>query len=118
MCRKGSIPIAAVRLLDGQAAGVVDSRPWRGGSESGDSTTRKRELLVAATVELPSLRAVIARAERRWDLRGLWVVQASVRELDAICDLVEELMDGTRSRRQLEQLESMLATLCTSMDGF
>jgi hypothetical protein len=72
----------------------------------------------APTVELPELRAVIARAERRTDLRGLWVVQASVRELDEIYSLVEALMDGTRSRRRLEQLEGMLATLCTSMDGF
>jgi hypothetical protein len=46
------------------------------------------------------------------------VVQASVRELGEIYSLVEALMDGTRSRRRLEQLEGMLATLCTSMDGF
>ena len=61
---------------------------------------------------------MIARAERRADLGALWVVQASVRELDEIYSLVEALMDGTRSRRRLEQLEGMLATLCTSMDGF
>ncbi len=78
----------------------------------------ERALLVSATVELPELRAVITRAERRADLRGLWVLQASVKELDEIYSLVEELMDCTRSRRGLEQLEGMLATLCTSMDGF
>jgi hypothetical protein len=32
--------------------------------------------------------------------------------------LVEALMDATRSRRKLDQLEGLLATLCTSMDGF
>ncbi len=78
----------------------------------------EREVLIAATAELPSLRAVVARAERRMDLRGLWVVQASLRELDEIYSLVEALMDGTRGRRRLEQLEGMLATLCSSMDGF
>lgn len=77
-----------------------------------------RELLVLATMEIPSLRAVLARAERRADLQGLWVVRASVTELDEIYSLVEALMDATRSRRRLEQLEGMLATLCTSMDGF
>jgi hypothetical protein len=79
----------------------------------------ERALLVAATVELPTLRAVIARAEPRPDLQsGLWVVQASLRELDDMYSLVEALMDATRSRRKLDQLDGLLATLCTSMDGF
>ena len=78
----------------------------------------EREVLVGATAELPSLRAVVARAERRADLQGMWIVRASVRELDEMYSLVEALMDGTRSRRRLEQLEGMLATLCTSIDGF
>lgn len=78
----------------------------------------ERELLIAATVELPEVRAVLARAERRADFQGLWVLQASVRELDEIYSLVEALMDGTRSRRRLDRLEGLLATLCTSMDGF
>jgi hypothetical protein len=78
-----------------------------------------RALLATATVELPALRAVIARAQLRPDLQpGLWVVQASLRELDEIYSLVEALMDRTRSRRKLDQLDGLLATLCTSMDGF
>jgi hypothetical protein len=35
------------------------------------------------------------------------VVEASVDELDEMYSLVEALMDGTRSRRRLEQLEGM-----------
>ena len=78
----------------------------------------ERAVLVAATDQLPTLRAVVARAERRVDLGGVWVVEASVRELDEMYSLVEALMDGTRSRKRLEQLEGLLATLCTSIDGF
>lgn len=78
-----------------------------------------RALLAAATVDLPSLHAVVGRAEPRPDLQpGLWVVQASLRELDEMYSLVEALMDATRSRRKIDQLEGLLATLCTSMDGF
>jgi hypothetical protein len=32
--------------------------------------------------------------------------------------LVEALTDGTRSRRRLELLEGLLASLCTAIDGF
>jgi hypothetical protein len=78
----------------------------------------EREILVAATTIIPALRDVVERAGRRTELNGLWVVEASVDELDEIYSLVEALMDGTRSRRRLEQLEGMRATLCTSMDGF
>ena len=77
-----------------------------------------RDILTAATTEIPALRNVIARAGRRVELGGLWVVEASVDELDEMYSLVEALMDGTRSRRRLEQLEGMRATLCTSIDGF
>lgn len=78
-----------------------------------------RAVLTAATVDLPALRAVVGRAEPRPDLQpGLWVVQASLRELDEMYSLVEALMDATRSRRKLDQLEGLLATLCTSIDGF
>jgi hypothetical protein len=77
----------------------------------------EREILVASTAEIPTLRAVVARAGRRDDV-GLWVVQASLRELDEMYSLVEALMDGTRRQRRLEQLDGMLASLCTSMDGF
>lgn len=78
----------------------------------------EREILVTATAEIPELRAVVARAGRRAELGNLWVVEASVGELDEIYSLVEALMDGTRSRRRREQLEDMRATLCTSIDGF
>ena len=46
------------------------------------------------------------------------MVEASVDELDEMYSLVEALMDGTRSRRRLDQLAGMRATLCTSIDGF
>jgi len=78
----------------------------------------EREILVTATAEIPELRAVVERAGRRAELGNLWVVEASVGELDEIYSLVEALMDGTRSRRWREQLEGMRATLCTSIDGF
>ncbi len=78
----------------------------------------EREILVAATAAIPELRGVVERARQRPDLQGLWVVEASVAELDEMYSLVEALMDGTRSRRRIEQLEGMRATLCTSIDGF
>ncbi len=76
-----------------------------------------RALLLEATAALPSLRALVARAEPRADVR-MWLVRASKRELNAMYDLVEALMDGARSRRQLDQLDGLLATLSTSIDGF
>ena len=78
----------------------------------------EREILVAATAQIPELRAVVARAVQRAELGNLWVVEASVAELDEIYSLVEALSDGTRSRRRRDQLDGMRATLCTSMDGF
>lgn len=78
----------------------------------------EREILVAATAAIPGLRGVVERAGQRADLQGLWVVEASVDELDEMYSLVEALMDGTRSRRRREQLEGMRMTLCTSIDGF
>ena len=78
----------------------------------------ERELLIQATDQLPELRAVVERAERRADLDGLWLVKSNVEELDEMYSLVQALMDGTRSRKKLDLLEEMLASLCTSMDGF
>lgn len=78
----------------------------------------EREILVAATAQIPELRAVVDRAAQRAELGKLWVVEASVAELDEIYSLVEALIDGTRSRRRRDQLDGMRATLCTSMDGF
>ena len=79
----------------------------------------ERAVLVEATTNIPGLRAVVARAERRPDLDSMWLVTASVRELDEMYSLVEEVMDSTgRSRKGSEVLEGLLATLCTSIDGF
>ncbi len=75
-------------------------------------------MLFEAAVGIPALQAVLARAERRVELGGVWLVQASVAELDEMYSLVEALMDATRSRKRLDLLEGLLATLCTSMDGF
>jgi hypothetical protein len=79
---------------------------------------KEREVLLAATTHLPHLRAIIERAIPARDLPDVMVVKASVGELDEMYSLVEAMMDGTRSRRKLEVLESMLAGLCNSMDGF
>ena len=75
-------------------------------------------MLLAATAEIPTLRAVLERAAPHPQIVGLLVLRASVRELDEMYSLVEALMDGTRGRRKRELLEGLLATLCTSMDGF
>ena len=60
----------------------------------------------------------IERAERRAGFGGMWLVQATVRELDEMYSLVEALMAGTRSRKRLDVLEGMRASLCNSIDGF
>ena len=81
----------------------------------------EREVLLGATAELPELpelAAIVVRAERHEEIAGLWLVKATGNELDEMYSLVEALMDGTRSRRRLELLEGMLASLCTSIDGF
>jgi hypothetical protein len=38
--------------------------------------------------------------------------------LDELYSLVEALMGGTRSRRRLELLDGLRASLCSSIDGF
>lgn len=78
----------------------------------------ERELLIGATAEIPTLRAIIERAERRADLDSMWRVKSNVEELDEMYSLVQALMGGTRGRRKLDLLDGMLATLCASMDGF
>lgn len=77
----------------------------------------ERGVLLAATASIPELAAVVTRAEKRADI-GVWIVQASVNELDDMYSLVEALMDGTRSRKRIDLLEGLRATLCTSIDGF
>jgi hypothetical protein len=78
----------------------------------------ERSVLADGAASIPTLAAVLARAEWRAEFGGLWLVQASVRELDEMYSLVEALMDATRSRKRLDLLEGMLASLCTSIDGF
>jgi hypothetical protein len=78
----------------------------------------EREVLLAAPTEIPELRAVVARANQRAELGNLWVVEASVDELDEMYSLVEALIDGARSRRRRDQLDGTRAALCTSIDGF
>jgi hypothetical protein len=78
----------------------------------------ERSVLVEATTNLPELRAVIERAERRAEFGGLWLVQATARELDEMYSLVEALMDGTRNRKRRDVLDGMRASLCNSIDGY
>lgn len=79
---------------------------------------KERRLLVKVTSELPKLRALVQRAEPRPDIGDVWLVQATVSELDEMYSLVEALMDSTRSGQKLRLLDGMLASLCTSIDGF
>lgn len=75
-------------------------------------------MLFEATSHLPTLRAVLERAQQRSDLGGRWLVQSTVAELDEMYSLVEALMDATRGRKRLEILEGLRASLCHSIDGF
>jgi hypothetical protein len=77
-----------------------------------------REVLLAGTTHIPSLRAVVARASPAAEIPGLLVLQATVDELDEIYTLVEQLTDATRSRRRIELLDGMRVDLCSAMDGF
>jgi hypothetical protein len=77
----------------------------------------ERRVLLEATAGLAELQAVLGRAAWRADL-GMWLVQASTSELDQMYSLVAALMDATRSRKRLDLLDSLLATLSTSIDGF
>lgn len=82
-------------------------------------TPEERRILAKATVELPELRAVIDRGVPRPDLApDLILVRATFAELDQMYGLVEALIGGTRSPRRLEVLEGLLASLCSSLDGF
>jgi len=82
---------------------------------------REREVLYEAALK-PSvstrLLAVVVSAERRADLGGMWVVEATARELDEMYDFVEGLMGRTRSEERRELLEGLLAGLSACIDGF
>jgi hypothetical protein len=77
----------------------------------------ERRVLLEATAGIPELQAVLVCAKQRPDL-GVWLVEASVSELDELYSFVGALMDATRSRKRLDLLDGLLATLCTSIDGF
>jgi hypothetical protein len=77
-----------------------------------------REVLLGATTDLPSLRAVVARASPAAEVEGLLILQATLDELDQMYTLVEHLSEMTRSRGRLELLDSLRADLCAVMDGF
>ena len=78
----------------------------------------ERGVLLKGAAGIPALLSVLGRAERRVDLGGAWVVEASVSELDEMYDFVGALMDATRSRRCLDVLEGLLFGLSTAIDGF
>jgi len=78
----------------------------------------ERSVLLAATTNIPSLRAVVARASPAVGMEDILLLQATVDALDEVYTLVEHLTDATRSRRRIELLDGLRARLCTSMDGF
>ena len=78
----------------------------------------ERELLTQATTEIPELRAIVACGCPRAEIEGLLVVEATVEELDEMYTLVEELTDIARSRKRIEMLDGLRASLSTSIDGF
>ena len=75
-------------------------------------------MLLDATTHIPELRAIVTRARHEPQVEGVFLVEATVTELDDIYTLVEELTDGTRSRRRIDLLDGLRASLCTSIDGF
>lgn len=77
-----------------------------------------RDVLLAGTMGVPSLRAIIARASPAVDVPDLLILQATVDELDEVYTLVEHLTAVTRSRRRIELLDGLRFGLSTAMDGF
>jgi hypothetical protein len=77
-----------------------------------------RDVLLAATSWIPSLRAVLARAQPVDTVPGLVRIEATVAELDQMYTLVDDLSDVTRGRRKLERLDGLRASLSTAIDGF
>ena len=81
----------------------------------------ERAVLVAGTTHLPSLRAVVARASPAAEIKGSLVLQTTVEELDEVypsSSISRTRRDATRSRRRIELLDGLRASLCSSMDGF
>lgn len=78
----------------------------------------ERKVLLDASQQLPELRAIVARARCEPEVEGVYLVDATVEELDGVYSLVDELTDCTRSRPRLLLLEGMRFSLSTSIDGF
>lgn len=110
--------------VDGVIRGIVDSahdlsaHVPRGKTVPWGMDDEEREVLWEATRWTPSLRAVIARASPHPEMPELLMLFATVSELDEVYTMVEELTDGTRSRRRRELLDGLRASLSTSIDGF
>jgi hypothetical protein len=83
-----------------------------------DFDDEEREVLLTATTHIPSLRAIVARASPAAEGEGLLIVQVTINELDEVYTLIEQLTDATCSRRRIERLDGMRASLCSAMDGF
>ena len=80
--------------------------------------TEAYKLLLAATADIPELRAVIDRARPDAEIAGLLVLRATVDELDEMYTLVEHLADRVRSPRRRELVHMLRVSLSTSIDGF
>ena len=78
----------------------------------------ERAELLAGTAHVPALRAVVARASPSTEIKGFLMLQATLDELDEVYTLVEHLTDMTRSRRKIELLDGLRASLCSVMDSF
>jgi hypothetical protein len=77
-----------------------------------------RDVLLAATKALPSLRALVARASPVAEVPGFLRIDATVGELDAMYTFVEQLRDGARNRWRIELMEELRGSLCDAMDRF
>lgn len=128
-CHDGGLRIdwSCSRCRDGGAitgSGGSDVDLWRYAPKAGTKLRlwgfdeEQRDYLLSQTTRLPELRAVIARGSPHAEVAGLLVVRATAAELDAMYTYVEALTDTTRSRKKLELLESLLASLCSAIDGF
>lgn len=78
----------------------------------------ERELLLDATADIRSLRAVVARATPHTEIPELLLVRATPQELDDMYSLVEAPTDGRPGRKRLAILEGLRRSLCTAIDGF
>lgn len=78
---------------------------------------RERALLWRASVESPSIRAVIARASPVPERPGVFAIEAHQAELEDISMLVDELIDGARDRRGRDLLGGLRASLSAAFEG-